>query len=481
MKCLFRTYWNILNQKKHNCFEEEKGGIGMSKNSKTFVDYKKRRLVFLALLPVLFIAFIFVFQSLAPAKAADSDTEFGTLTTGTPVAAGTVVKFHDTFTIEFFDESGSPLLDESGNAIVLKSTTSSDNYDRLIIPSYYGLSSWTVTVGYVSMAKVISVGVPDGYKPIKYVNEDGTVLKKQYFADNTVAATVEAAAPSATKAADSQYSYTLAGWNPAFAPVTAAATYTAQYGKTLNNYTVKFVDEAGNTISVVDNNGKTVESISYNYGTKANDIIKPADTPTKASDNGFDYTFKDWSPAITDVTADATYTASFNAVPKKFKINYNLDGGKNSDSNPAEYEYGAGVKSFVDATKDGYSFGGWYGESELTNKVTSIPDTADADVTLYAKFTKVEQATEATTQATTQATTEATTQATTEAPKETKVEQPTEAATQAPQKEAKKAQNTKSPGTGDSAPLVIAIVVMLVSLAGIVCVFVRKAVLKKNK
>ena len=78
----------------------------MSKNSKTFVDYKKRRLVFLALLPVLFIAFIFVFQSLAPAKAADSDTEFGTLTTGTSVAAGTVVKFNDTFTIEFYDMSG---------------------------------------------------------------------------------------------------------------------------------------------------------------------------------------------------------------------------------------------------------------------------------------------------------------------------------------------------------------------------------------
>ena len=84
----------------------------MSGNYNSFVDYKKRRLVFLCLLPVLFIAFIFVFQSMAPIKAADSEVLFGQLTTGADVSAGTVVTATDIFTISFCDENGDPLCDE---------------------------------------------------------------------------------------------------------------------------------------------------------------------------------------------------------------------------------------------------------------------------------------------------------------------------------------------------------------------------------
>lgn len=468
----------------------------MVRNENTYNHtYRNRRLTFLILLPVLFLMFVFAFQRISPANAADSTmikvTDLGAYST---IPKGTVIYYNTDFVIVYNTLSGSTAVNATLDSAdsLYKITVSNQFDDWHVDPDpFSGIDSY-----YLDGDDYYNAN----YNTVNFVDKNNKVLKSKSFKfdgnsnSKNSASYVETSAPLAADVPDiveNGYTYKFNGnWSPQFSDIpnskqNSPIVYTAQYDSTINSYTVKFVDEAGKTISVVDNNGKTVESISYNYGTKAADIIKPADTPTKASDNGFDYTFKDWSPAITDVTADATYTASFNAVPKKFKITYNLDGGKNSDSNPAEYEYGAGVKSFADATKDGYTFGGWYGEAELTNKVTSIPDTADADVTLYAKFTKVEQATEATTQATTQATTEATTQATTqattEAPKETKVEQPTEAATQATQKEAKKAQNTKSPGTGDSAPLVIAIVVMLASLAGIVCVFVRKAVLKKNK
>ena len=39
-------------------------------------------------------------------------------------------------------------------------------------------------------------------------------------------------------------------------------------------------------------------------------------TPTKAEDADYTYTFKEWSPALTGVLADATYTATFSATPK---------------------------------------------------------------------------------------------------------------------------------------------------------------------
>jgi hypothetical protein len=71
-------------------------------------------------------------------------------------------------------------------------------------------------------------------------------------------------------------------------------------------YTIKFVDE----------DGTILKTATYTEGTKAADIEKPAD-PTKASDGKYDYTFDSWTPAIADVTADATYTAKYKATEIK--------------------------------------------------------------------------------------------------------------------------------------------------------------------
>ena len=44
------------------------------------------------------------------------------------------------------------------------------------------------------------------------------------------------------------------------------------------------------------------------------------ETPTKTSDNYYDYTFSGWSPAIAPVSADVTYTAQYTATAKTFKV-----------------------------------------------------------------------------------------------------------------------------------------------------------------
>ena len=43
------------------------------------------------------------------------------------------------------------------------------------------------------------------------------------------------------------------------------------------------------------------------------------------------------------------------------------------------------------ATKEGYTFDGWYTDSAFTNKITEISSETIGDVTLYAKFTKIDE------------------------------------------------------------------------------------------
>lgn len=104
------------------------------------------------------------------------------------------------------------------------------------------------------------------------------------------------------KAGDAQYSYNFVGWGE-IAEVTGDATYTAQFEEVVNNYTITYVVEGV----------ETTETLAYG-ATPA-----PAD-PVKAEDENFTYEFAGWDPALTTVTGDATYTATFNAVAKEPEV-----------------------------------------------------------------------------------------------------------------------------------------------------------------
>lgn len=82
-------------------------------------------------------------------------------------------------------------------------------------------------------------------------------------------------------------------------------------------------------------------------------------------------------------------TATPTAVPvaTSYTIKYVLNKGTNSKSNPTTYS----TKNITlkSPTRKGYTFGGWYTESSFKNKVTTIKASTKANVTLYAKWTKV--------------------------------------------------------------------------------------------
>lgn len=70
-----------------------------------------------------------------------------------------------------------------------------------------------------------------------------------------------------------------------------------------------------------------------------------------------------------------------------YTISYNLNGGtKPSYNYPTKYTEGR-FYSLGTPTKTGYDFGGWYTNSSLTNKITSITSTTTGNLRLYAKWT----------------------------------------------------------------------------------------------
>ena len=80
-----------------------------------------------------------------------------------------------------------------------------------------------------------------------------------------------------------------------------------------NNKLVKvsFTDESGDV---------TYGEGWYEPGTKADQIKVP--TPTKDSDDTFDYVFDGWDSDISDVTSNAVYKAHFTKLRKRFGVKY---------------------------------------------------------------------------------------------------------------------------------------------------------------
>ena len=76
-----------------------------------------------------------------------------------------------------------------------------------------------------------------------------------------------------------------------------------------------------------------------------------------------------------------------NAV--NFTITYTLDGGTNDANNPADYTVDTATITLAEASKEGYTFEGWYSEAAFTNQVTEIATGSTGDVVLFAKYSEI--------------------------------------------------------------------------------------------
>ena len=266
-------------------------------------------------------------------------TDGATVLSSIPAVTGpatyvAVFQQHDattTATISWFDEDGTTALDPAQTTVTKgERPAHAEPTKAPTVDTVFTFAGW-VEVGSDGSVTNTTASLPAvtadiAYKAaytasvrrytVTFANWDGTVVDATDY-DYGTAANDVAIPADPTRPATAEYTYTFAGWDAPVTNVVGAATYTATYTETANEYAATFVDGVdGSTIL-----GPT----NYAYGAAVT-------APEPPEHYGF--TFSAWSPAVSTMPAAATtYTAVY--TTNKFTITW-----VNGDATTtAKYDY----------------------------------------------------------------------------------------------------------------------------------------------
>ena len=288
---------------------------------------------------------------------------------------GTTKKYTTTQTIETV----------TGTYIVVLTTTDGTNTETV---------NYTFNVD--KIAPTVTYGTNGGTYTIPVGSTKYTISSKITVTDN-----------GGSKIADITYAWSTSNTTQPETWVTTTNGATIENEVTGGKYYlwVKTTDNAGNetitktspfdigyAIEYVKNGGTgTITNQRKTHGTNIT-----LNNGTGLSKTG--YTFIGWSENQTATQAqygkNASYTANKSVKlyavwqANTYDISYVLNGGTNNSSNPSTYTYGKGA-TLSNATKQGYTFDGWYTESTFENRITSISTTQTGNITVYAKYNEI--------------------------------------------------------------------------------------------
>ena len=171
--------------------------------------------------------------------------------------------------------------------------------------------------------------------------------------------------------------YTIGGGY--FTTNTGLANHTAAHKYPFETNDPKYRWEVSDVCVITFMDGETTLQTLY---------LKPGEMPVYTEDQPTKdgYKFTGWNTPIVAATADATYTAQFEAIAEGSKcVTFNSNGGNEG----LQYVYvtsGAAVGTLPTATKDGYTFDGWFTEASAGTQINA-ETTISEDVTYYAHYT----------------------------------------------------------------------------------------------
>ena len=194
---------------------------------------------------------------------------------------------------------------------------------------------------------------------VTWQNFDGTVLKTDKIAYGTLPS-YDGQEPK--KESTAKFSYVFSGWTPKIVEVKQDATYTAEFGESINQYTVTWKD--GDIVLQTD---------TLDYGEMP--VFRGSTDKESTKEKTFE--FLGWSPKVTEVTEDVVYVASY----KETKIYYRVIWRIGDTVLPEQlYEYMQDPKVpqkpeqyLTDDEKTWMKFTGWNKKVEpVTENVTYI-------------------------------------------------------------------------------------------------------------
>jgi len=123
------------------------------------------------------------------------------------------------------------------------------------------------------------------------------------------------------------------------------------------------------------------------YNVEFDDIVLADATKKGYTFNGW-YSDPDFSVQVSEIvqgsTGDTTLYAKFTL--SNYAITYNLDSGANDAANPTTYNIFSEDIILADATKEGYTFAGWFSDAGFVSQISEIKQGSTDDIELYAKF-----------------------------------------------------------------------------------------------
>ncbi len=148
------------------------------------------------------------------------------------------------------------------------------------------------------------------------------------------------------KEADAGYTYEFNGWEPVIVAAESDATYSASFIATPKTYTITWQDY----------DGTVIDKTTVPYGEM------PSHNPAvREGDGTHTYTFSGWTPALSPVSGDAVYTASYTADAVVHTITWRDYDGTLIDTTTVPYgEIPSHAAPTRAADKENtYSFSGW--------------------------------------------------------------------------------------------------------------------------